>query len=226
MKNNKAFFISLDLIINIRHFNYIDSSGYAAKELCGRVGAINALGLLKTLGYNVHIITNNQNNLSQKLVSSDVEGINLIMSHFTFKRKKESVIDSIEYTYLDLDNPDYIKIQGNNILNIIERMEYIKESCWIIGLENLDVDAGLKIGLYPYFCKNLIKEKKGIYDFVFDYRNENDKLMFELRELHRRIMSNLRVVYKGESNRYKEIIKIFNERKIKIPFETCFIYVE
>ena len=148
------------------------------------------------------------------------------MSHFNSDLRFIH-IDSVKYMHLSLTNPEYIKIQGNNILNIINEMDYIKEECWLYGTEDLDIATGLAIGLNPLFCKNLRKkdEKKNIYSFVFNYKKENDNLLYELKRFQNIIDSNENIS-KYNSDRYKEIIQTLNQRKIKIPFQTCFIYVE
>jgi len=214
MNNKKACFLSLDTILN----------NYACEEMYSKSGAINALGVLRELGFDIHIITNKQNIRSKIQIVNKDEEIKGIMSHFTFTNEEKSVIKSIDYSYLDRNNPEYITSQGKIISNIINEFNYNKDDCWLITFEEFDVVAGIEIGLYKYFCKDLLVEKKDLYDFVFDYRNENWKLMDELRELNYDITHNFRMFYR--TKRYKEIIRILNERKIKIPFETCFIYSE
>jgi len=214
MNNKKACFLSLDTILN----------NYACEEMHSKEGAINALGVLRGLGFDIHIITNKQNIRSKIQIVNKDEEIKGIISHFTFTNEEKSVIKSIDYSYLDRNNPEYITSQGKIILNIINEFNYNKDDCWLITFEEFDVIAGIAIGLYKYFCKDLLEEKKNLYDFVFDYRNENWKLMNELRELNYDIIRNFRMFYK--TKRYKEIIRILNERKIKIPFETCLIYSE
>lgn len=171
MEKTKAVFLDRDGVINKNREEYVlDISEFEFLP-----GVIDALRILKSNGYRIHIISNQSCVARGLLTKNKLEEITRYMLNSI--RKKGADIDSVDYCIHHPDEKcDCRKPNTGMLKKVAEKNGYEIKEIWFVGDRKSDIEAGNRIG-----CKTILVNTD---DYAKTLKSENNEIpMFKAHNL-------------------------------------------